>query len=383
MSYGSHHMLSILIFLKHVQYKGFFSADAVECGSSIASGVVLANDLTSMTQSVPNGTSGARNTTPVFSGTPSSNEAYVYSRPSVASTSASPSTGTPDTACHPSRKRKTPMQSGNGRLEENSTPGSIPSPSSSVSTVPCSIPNSATSSDVSSLAPLSKSLSYPSANSPTHTPASVVEQKPVHSGNHPSSLKRVKPRPLNLSATAALSNTSTDGSSLLVPSPYFMHGPPSGGGNYSAAAAATSPLVTQFSQLYAAASLSASAGLMCPTSPFTSFLTTAVSPMLAGLSSPMAAAAAAASASKITPTAGTAAPSSSTSAMQQPIFQFPPNPSHMAAMATAAMMSPLMAPFINAAMMNGNNCPATYGRGNFVSRSPESLKTPVPERFLS
>ncbi|VDM11429.1 unnamed protein product [Wuchereria bancrofti] len=117
-------------------------------------------------------------------------------------------------------------------------------------------------------------------------------------------------------------------------------------------------MVTQFSQLYAAASLSAG---LCPTSPFTSLLTTAaVSPMLGALGSPMAA-------SKLTPT---------TAGLQQPIFQFPPNPSHMAAMATAAMMSPLM-PFLGAAMnLNGNGCP-TYSRNNFVSRSPESLKTPV------
>ncbi|VDK54497.1 unnamed protein product [Anisakis simplex] len=191
------------------------------------------------------------------------------------------------------------------------------------------------------------------------------------------SLKRVKPRPLNLSAASALSSSSSatlpsstscnpaipevqapsSGNNLLVPSPFFLH-------NNQNAYAATSPLVTQFSQLYAAASLSA--GLMCPSSPFTSFLTTAVSPMLgAALNSPMAAATT--STKLLTPTAA---------AIQQPVFQFPPNPSQMAAMATAAMMSPLM-PFLGAAMnLNGQGCP-NYGRGFVSSRSPESLKTPV------
>lgn len=205
-------------------------------------------------------------------------------------------------------------------------------------------------------APLSKSLSLPCDAECTST---TLTQAP--------SLKRVKPRPLNLTATQALttcaptdlppfSGGGANGNNLLVPSPFFMQGNGSATGAYSA----TSPLVTQFSQLYAAASLSA--GFMCPSSPFAALLTTAASPMIgAALNSPMAAA-------KVTPTAaGTAG---------APLhFQFPPNPSQMAAMATAAMMSPLM-PFIGAAMnLNGNSCPS-YGRG-FVSRSPESLKTPV------
>lgn len=235
-----------------------------------------------------------------------------------------------------SRKRKTPMVSCS--VAETTT------------TVVTSPPTTIPPPNV----PLSKSLSYPSDPS-----ATVADERTVAHASQIPSLKRVKPRPLNLSAAAAFSNGSgseasstSSSNNLLAPSPFFLHN--NTGNTYTA----TSPLVTQFSQLYAAASLSA--GLMCPTSPFTSFLTTAVSPMLGALSSPMAAA-------KLTPTAG---------GLQQPIFQFPPNPSHMAAMATAAMMSPLM-PFLGAAMnLNGNGCPA-YSRGNFVSRSPESLKTPV------
>ncbi|VDN18703.1 unnamed protein product, partial [Gongylonema pulchrum] len=242
-----------------------------------------------------------------------------------------------------SRKRKTPMVSSscNGTVTE----AALASPTS------CAV--SAAASNM----PLSKSLSYPS-----DPPVPVPDDRSAAQANPQiPSLKRVKPRPLNLSATAAFSNgaglevpasssssttsTTSTSNNLLVPSPFFLHN------NTGNAYTATSPLVTQFSQLYAAASLSA--GLMCPTSPFTSFLTTAVSPMLGALSSPMAAAAAA----KLTPTASTA--------LQQPIFQFPPNPSHMAAMATAAMMSPLM-PFLGAAMnLNGNGCPSTYGRANF------------------
>ncbi|EFO19187.2 ets-domain-containing protein [Loa loa] len=232
------------------------------------------------------------------------------------------------------RKRKTPMFS----CSAPETITTVASPSSS--TVP------------SSIMPLSKSLSYPSNPS-----ATITDSRSGTHGTQIPSLKRVKPRPLNLSATAAFSNgselsSSSSSNNLLVPSPFFLHN------NTGNAYTNTSPLVTQFSQLYAAASLSAG---LCPTSPFTSLLTTAaVSPMLGALGSPMAA-------SKLTPT---------TANLQQPIFQFPPNPSHMAAMATAAMMSPLM-PFLGAAMnLNGNGCP-TYGRSNFVSRSPESLKTPV------
>nr|CDP92926.1 Bm7152, isoform c [Brugia malayi] len=231
------------------------------------------------------------------------------------------------------RKRKTPMFS----CSAPETTTTVTSPSSS--TVP------------SSIIPLSKSLSYPS-----NPPATITDRGSGTHGTQIPSLKRVKPRPLNLSATAAFSNgselSSSSSNNLLVLSPFFLHN------NTGNAYTNTSPLVTQFSQLYAAASLSAG---LCPTSPFTSLLTTAaVSPMLGALGSPMAA-------SKLTPT---------TAGLQQPIFQFPPNPSHMAAMATAAMMSPLM-PFLGAAMnLNGNGCP-TYGRNNFVSRSPESLKTPV------
>ncbi|KAM3725395.1 Uncharacterized protein ACO02O_02277 [Dirofilaria immitis] len=228
------------------------------------------------------------------------------------------------------RKRKTPMFS-----------CSAPETTTTMASSPCStIP--------SSNMPLSKSLSYPSNPS-----ATITDNRSGTHGTQIPSLKRVKPRPLNLSATAAFSNGSElSSNNLLVPSPFFLHN------NTGNAYTNTSPLVTQFSQLYAAASLSAG---LCPTSPFTSLLTTAaVSPMLGALGSPMAA-------SKLTPT---------TASLQQPIFQFPPNPSHMAAMATAAMMSPLM-PFLGAAMnLNGNGCP-TYGRSNFVSRSPESLKTPV------
>uniref|UniRef100_A0A0R3S6H3 ETS domain-containing protein n=1 Tax=Elaeophora elaphi TaxID=1147741 RepID=A0A0R3S6H3_9BILA len=235
------------------------------------------------------------------------------------------------------RKRKTPMFSCSAPEATTTTMASSPS-----STVP------------SSNMPLSKSLSYPSNPS-----AAIADGRSGTHGTQIPSLKRVKPRPLNLSATAAFSNgtelsssSSSSSNNLLVPSPFFLHN------NTGNAYTNTSPLVTQFSQLYAAASLSAG---LCPTSPFTSLLTTAaVSPMLGALGSPMAA-------SKLTPT---------TASLQQPIFQFPPNPSHMAAMATAAMMSPLM-PFLGAAMnLNGNGCP-TYGRSNFVSRSPESLKTPV------
>ncbi|VBB34506.1 unnamed protein product [Acanthocheilonema viteae] len=233
------------------------------------------------------------------------------------------------------RKRKTPMFSCSA---PETTTTMVSSPSS---TLP------------SSNMPLSKSLSYPSNPS-----ATITDSRSETHGTQIPSLKRVKPRPLNLSATAAFSNgselsssSSSSSNNLLVPSPFFLHN------NTGNAYTNTSPLVTQFSQLYAAASLSAG---LCPTSPFTSLLTTAVSPMLGALGSPMAA-------SKLTPT---------TASLQQPIFQFPPNPSHMAAMATAAMMSPLM-PFLGAAMnLNGNGCP-TYGRSNFVSRSPESLKTPV------
>ncbi|OZC09154.1 Ets-domain protein, partial [Onchocerca flexuosa] len=228
------------------------------------------------------------------------------------------------------RKRKTPMFSCSAP-ETTTTMAS--SPSSTIS---------------SSNMPLSKSLSYPSNPS-----ATITDSRSGTHGTQIPSLKRVKPRPLNLSATAAFSNGSElSSNNLLVPSPFFLHN------NTGNAYTNTSPLVTQFSQLYAAASLSAG---LCPTSPFTSLLTTAaVSPMLGALGSPMAA-------SKLTPT---------TASLQQPIFQFPPNPSHMAAMATAAMMSPLM-PFLGAAMnLNSNGCP-TYGRSNFVSRSPESLKTPV------
>ncbi|VDN01252.1 unnamed protein product [Thelazia callipaeda] len=232
------------------------------------------------------------------------------------------------------RKRKTPMFT-------CSTPETVTTITPSSSTV------------TSSTVPLAKSLSYPSNPSATITESRNGTQIP--------SLKRVKPRPLNLTATAAFSNGSdlssctSSNSNLLAPSPFFLHN------NTGNAYTNTSPLVTQFSQLYAAASLSAG---LCPTSPFASLLTTAaVSPMLGAIGSPMAAAAT----SKLTPTAA---------GLQQPIFQFPPNPSHMAAMATAAMMSPLM-PFLGAAMnLNGNTCPA-YGRNSFVSRSPESLKTPV------
>ncbi|VDK81865.1 unnamed protein product [Litomosoides sigmodontis] len=235
------------------------------------------------------------------------------------------------------RKRKTPMFS----CSAPETVTTMASSSSSSSTLS------------SSNMPLSKSLSYPSNPS-----AAITDGRSGTHGTQIPSLKRVKPRPLNLSATAAFSNgpelssSSSSSNNLLVPSPFFLHN------NTGNAYTNTSPLVTQFSQLYAAASLSAG---LCPTSPFTSLLTTAaVSPMLGALGSPMAA-------SKLTPT---------TASLQQPIFQFPPNPSHMAAMATAAMMSPLM-PFLGAAMnLNGNSCP-TYGRSNFVSRSPESLKTPV------
>lgn len=232
------------------------------------------------------------------------------------------------------RKRKTPMFSCSAPEATTTVVSSSPS------TVP------------SSIITLSKSLSYPANPSGT-----IADGRGRTHGTQTPSLKRVKPRPLNLSATAAFSNgsemssLSSSSNNLLVPSPFFLHN--NTGNTYTN----TSPLVTQFSQLYAAASLSAG---LCPTSPFTSLLTTAtVSPMLGALGSPMAA-------SKLTPTAN----------VQQPIFQFPPNPSHMAAMATAAMMSPLM-PFLGAAMnLNGNGCP-TYGRSNFVSRSPESLKTPV------
>uniref|UniRef100_A0A915PUI0 ETS domain-containing protein n=1 Tax=Setaria digitata TaxID=48799 RepID=A0A915PUI0_9BILA len=230
------------------------------------------------------------------------------------------------------RKRKTPMFSCSAPETTTTTTSSTSSTASS------------------SNMPLSKSLSYPSNPS-----ATVTDGRNGTHGTQIPSLKRVKPRPLNLSATAAFSNgseLSSSSNNLLVPSPFFLHN------NTGNAYTNTSPLVTQFSQLYAAASLSAG---LCPTSPFTSLLTTAaVSPMLGALGSPMAA-------SKLTPT---------TTSLQQPIFQFPPNPSHMAAMATAAMMSPLM-PFLGAAMnLNSNGCP-TYSRNSFVSRSPESLKTPV------
>ncbi|KHN73905.1 ETS domain-containing protein Elk-1 [Toxocara canis] len=278
---------------------------------------------------------------------PSTSEHYAYNPPpprplSTQSTSTVHTTLTDLNQTITSRKRKTPTASSGGEA----------------------VPACSTTASGMSQAQLSKSLSLP-CNGASVEAAVPTSQQHSSVSSHTPSLKRVKPRPLNLSATNALSSCSgaipeiaapTSGNNLLVPSPFFMHNNGTAANAY--AAAATSPLVTQFSQLYAAASLSA--GLMCPSSPFTSFLTTSVSPMLgAALNSPMAS-------SKMTPTAA---------ALQQPVFQFPPNPSQMAAMATAAMMSPLM-PFIGAAMnLNGNGCPS-YGRG-FVNRSPESLKTPV------
>uniref|UniRef100_A0A914ZFR2 ETS domain-containing protein n=1 Tax=Parascaris univalens TaxID=6257 RepID=A0A914ZFR2_PARUN len=278
---------------------------------------------------------------------PSTSEHCSYSQPpptgppstcSTQSTSTIPTTSTDLNQTGVCRKRKTPTVNVGGEAQ----------------TPTCSM------AQTNAQTPLSKTVSLPCDGARVEA---IVPTSQHSTTSHTPSLKRVKPRPLNLSATNALSTCGTvpemapnSGNSLFVPSPFFMHNNGSAANAY-AAAAATSPLVTQFSQLYAAASLSA--GLMCPSSPFTSFLTTAVSPMLGALSSPMAA-------NKMTPTAA---------ALQQPVFQFPPNPSQMAAMATAAMMSPLM-PFIGAAMnLNGNACP-NYGRG-FVSRSPESLKTPV------
>lgn len=279
----------------------------------------------------------ANSASAVLSTSPSTSEQYTCGQPpprplssSSAHSSSTMQTTTTDLSqiAPPSRKRKTPTNNSvASELSDSATNAVLTNPQ----------------------APLSKSLSLP-CDSSSGTSTTLLSHAP--------SLKRVKPRPLNLTATQALtSNTAADvapfssgsSSNLLVASPFLMQG------NSSNSYAATSPLVTQFSQLYAAASLSA--GFMCPSSPFNSFLTTAVSPMLGALSSPMAA-------TKVTPTTTT------------PLhFQFPPNPSQMAAMATAAMMSPLM-PFIGAAMnMNGNNC-QSYGR-NFVSRSPESLKTPV------
>ncbi|MFH4973424.1 hypothetical protein AB6A40_000133 [Gnathostoma spinigerum] len=236
--------------------------------------------------------------------------------------------------------------------------------SSSVSSlVAVSSPALPPKSPLTSVSSASKIASCDTSGSNSVSTTNAVESQRITisstTNTHTPSLKRVKPRPLNLSATRNLSSPppSLDQShhnsanSLLVPPSPFLMAAGTGSGNYTA----TSPLVSQFSQLYAA---SLSANFMCPTSPFNSLLTTTISPMLA-LNSPML---------KLTPTPN---------GMQQPIFEFPPNPSRMAAMARAAMMSSPLMPLIGAAMnLNSNSCPS-YGRSNFVTRSPESLKTPV------
>lgn len=57
---------------------------------------------------------------------------------------------------------------------------------------------------------------------------------------------------------------------------------------------------------------------------------------------------------------------------QKTMFQFPPHPQSMANVAKAVSM--MSVPPVLGATINLNNNP--YGR-TFVSRSPESLKTPV------
>lgn len=171
-------------------------------------------------------------------------------------------------------------------------------------------------------------------------------------------LKRLKPRPLNLAAAQSLNVSSAtslnSGSTLVAHSPYL---------NGAAAAIASSPILNLY-----ASSLSASLSANCilSSSPFIPSLTTAAaaaaacSPLFSTMNSPVAPQ----PQKVVTPTAATT-----------PIFQFPPNPQQMAAMATAVMSSPLFPYFGQSINLGGQGC-QTYSR-SLVSRSPESLKTPV------
>uniref|UniRef100_A0A0N5AJS2 ETS domain-containing protein n=1 Tax=Syphacia muris TaxID=451379 RepID=A0A0N5AJS2_9BILA len=170
-------------------------------------------------------------------------------------------------------------------------------------------------------------------------------------------LKRPKPRPLNLAAAQSLNVSSSlnSGSALLAHSPYL---------NGTAAGiplTASSPLLSIYASL---SSTSLSANCILSTSPFLPSLTTAAaaacSPLFNAINSP----AASQTKKTVTPTASAT-----------PIFQFPPNPQQMAAMATAVMSSPLFPYFGQSINLNGQGC-QTYNR-SLVSRSPESLKTPV------